>query len=301
VTQALAASVNGVVVPPEQAVVPVYDRGFLFGDGVFETIRAYSGRPFALGEHMTRLARSAAALRITMPVPAPVLAREVDAVLTAWKEAHGEGEASVRVMLTRGGAAGPTALVPAPAHRATRVILVQPLASDLPAIYANGLRTVTLTWGRAPDVGPAAAAKLLPYVTSFLAIQEATARGADDAIFVDGYGRVREAATSNVFVVREDGVLATPPDGPGVLAGITRTHVLDLACTLGLSSAVCAVTVSELTSAREVFLTSSLREVAPVVKVDGHVIGGGAPGNITRTLHRALRVRAGAKWLAPWE
>src|SRR6185312_2389372 len=195
----------------------------------------------------------------------------------------------VRVTLTRGAMQGAVSLAPRGALRATRVILVEPLT--LPrATYATGLRAITLAWPRAAEHGPTSQAKLLPYVTSLLALDEARARGAADAIFLDG-GQVREAATSNVFIVEDERTLATPPDGPGVFGGITRAHVLDLALTLGLSCAVRSIRPSELANAREVFLTSSVREIAPVVAIDDKPIGPGAPGDVTRLLHRALRVR----------
>jgi branched-chain amino acid aminotransferase len=288
-------SIDGVVVAPEAAVVSVRDRGFLYGDGVFETIRVYGGKAFALGRHMARLASSAAALRLPMPVSPDVVAREVEAAIAA----SGELEATARVTIT-GGPQDEPGLARRDGAHATRVILVDPLVPPPRAIYADGLRAITLAWTRTLDPPPAAAAKALPYVTPILAIEEARARGADDAIFVDG-GLVREATTSNVVLVREDGVLATPPSGPGVLPGITCAQLLDLACDLGLSCAVGMVTTRELASAREVFLASTVRELAPVVAIDGNPVGDGKPGQVTRTLHRALRVRAGARWAAPWE
>jgi branched-subunit amino acid aminotransferase/4-amino-4-deoxychorismate lyase len=190
-------------------------------------------------------------------------------------------------------------LVPAEELRPTRTILVEPLAVSR-ATYDAGLRVITLGWLRGIEPASVSQAKLLPYVTSFLALEEARHRGAHDAIFVEGT-LVREAATANVFVVRDNGALATPPDGPGVLGGITRAHVLDLALTLGLSCSVSSLRLDDLTGAREVFLTSSVREIAPVVAIDGTAIGNGAPGTTTRLLHRAFRVRAGARGPCPWE
>jgi branched-chain amino acid aminotransferase len=288
------ASIDGVVTPAEHAVVSAYDRGFLYGDGVFESMRVYGGRPFAVDDHIARLVRSATALRIPLPVPPAAVGREIDAAIAA----SGEKEAYVRVAITRGAMQSP-ALVPREPLVATRVIFVEPVHVDR-AVYVDGIRVVTLGWPRFVEPAGPAAAKVIPYLTSYLALEEARAREADDAVFVEG-PLVREATTSNVFVVEPSGDLVTPPDGRGVLAGITRAHVLDLALTLGRRCALRSLTRAELLAAKEVFLTSSIREVAPVVAVDGARIGSGSPGETTRLLHRALRLRAGASGSAPWE
>jgi branched-chain amino acid aminotransferase len=290
------ASVDGVILPIERAVIPVRDRGFLYGDGVFETIRVYGGRPFAARDHVARLSRSAAALRIGLPVTTSEIARELDAAL-----AHsGEAEAVVRLIVTRGTNPELSLLPPRPL-KATRVILVEPLRLPPKEVYARGLSAMTLRWGRAPESGPAASAKLLPYLTNLLALEEAKAHGFDEAIFVAADGLVREATTANVFVVDDAGHVVTPPDGPGVLAGITRAHVLALASSIGYSCAIEPLAVSVLAKAREVFLTSSVREIASVVNVDGANVGDGEPGKIARKLHRSLRALAGAAGPNPWE
>jgi branched-chain amino acid aminotransferase len=290
------ASIGGVITPLHDARVPVTDRGFLYADGVFETLRVYGGRPFARDEHIARLARSAAALRIALPVPPSDLARELDAAIRA----AAEPEAYVRMMITRG-VAVETALAPRRDQVATRIIIVQPVRPPPPATYAQGLRAITLAWGRGDDFGQGGAAKLLSYVTSIVALDEARTRGADEAIFIGPDDRVREAAASNVFVVDPAGRLVTPSEGPGVLGGITRGQVLELACALGFSCAIESVPRSELARAREVFLTSSVREIVSVVEIDGVRIGTGVPGETARAVHRALRIRAGATGRAPWE
>jgi branched-chain amino acid aminotransferase len=289
-------SIDGEIVPPSRAVVSVLDRGFLYGDGVFETLRVYRGRPFARDEHMARLVRSCAAIRIPLPAPVETIARELDLAI----ESSTLTDAYARVTVTRG-VDERTSLVPGPDMRACRVVLVEPLMLPPKAVYAEGLRAITLSWTRAPDGGAASRAKLLSYVTSMVAIEEARARGADEAIFVGPDASVRDASTSNVFLVDDAGKLITPPDGAGVLGGITRSQVLDLACALGMSSSITPVVVADLMRAREVFLTSSLREIASVVSINGKPIGSGVPGEIARTLHRAYRLRAGAGGPPPWE
>jgi len=288
-------SINGVITPPERAVVSVFDRGFLYGDGVFETLRAYRGKVFAKEEHLARLGRSAAALRITLPVSQAELGRELDEAI----EASHERDAYARVVVTRGVTRPPALVRTGDGGAATRVVLVEPLRLPPRDVYVRGLRAITLAWGRATD--PSASAKALPYVTNLLALDEARARGADEALFVGADGALREAATANVFVVDADGTLVTPSEGPGVLGGITRGHVIDLACTLGFSCAVRHVPREAFARAREMFLTSSVREIVSVVAVDGAPVGAGTPGEVTRTLHAALRVRAGASGPLPWE
>ncbi len=288
-------SIDGVIVPPERAVVSVLDRGFLYGDGVFETLRVYDGRAFSRDEHLARLARSCAALRIALPVPAETIAREIDSAIAA----SGLGDAYARVTVTRG-VAERTSLVPHGEQHPTRVILVEPRTPVPRSVYADGLRAVTLTWGRVPEGSRTSRAKLLSYVTSLAALEEARARGADEAIFVGTDATVRDATTSNVFLVDDDGVLVTPPEGAGVLGGITCGHVIDLACALGMTASVTRISVAELLRAREVFLTSTLREIASVVAIDGKPVGAGVPGAVARDIHRAYRLRCGAGGADPW-
>jgi branched-chain amino acid aminotransferase len=291
-----AVSIDGVVIAPERAVVSVFDRGFLFGDGVFESLRVYGGRAFAASEHIARLARSAGVLGFTLPVGGRDLEAELDAAIAA----SSLEDAYARVILTRG-AANPVSLAPPAEPTPTRVILVQPLRVPSRAVYAAGLRAVTLPLSPGAEGGPASRAKLLSYTASILALERARAQGAEEAIFVTAEGFVCDASTSNVVVVRGDGSLVTPPDGPGVLAGITRGHVVDLARAMGAPCSFEPVTLAELIDAREILLTSSVREIVSVVSLDGRAIGDGAPGEKARSLHRAYRQRAGAREGAPWE
>jgi branched-chain amino acid aminotransferase len=289
-------SIDGAIVPPERAVVSVLDRGFLYGDGLFESLRVYGGRPFARDEHIARLARSAGAIGIALPIPEAQLVAELEAAVGA----SGFDEAYVRITVTRGATDEPSLVAPA-GLRATRVILVAPLRVPPAAVYRDGLRACTVAWSRGPDGGPASSVKLLSYVPSLLALELARARGAAEAIFVGADGIVRDAATSNVIVLSADGTLVTPSDGPGVIGGITRGHVLDLALTMGVRCSLRPVTLPDLLEAREVFLTSSIREIASVVRIDERPIGAGVPGDMARALHRAFRQRAGARGPAPWE
>jgi branched-chain amino acid aminotransferase len=289
-------AIDGAIVPPERAVVSVLDRGFLYGDGLFESLRVYGGRPFAGDQHIARLARSARALGISLPVSEVQLAAELETAIRA----SGLDEAYVRITVTRGRGEEPSLVAPA-GLLATRVVLVEPLRAPPVAVYRDGVRACTVAWSRGADGGPASNVKLLSYVPSLLALEQARARGADEAIFVGPDGIVRDASTSNVVAVNQDGTLVTPPDGPGVIGGITRDQVLHLAGAMGARCSLRPVRLADLLAAREVFLTSSIREIASVVRIDDQPIGMGAPGQMARALHRAYRQRAGAHGLAPWE
>ena len=285
------ASIDGVLHAPEDARVSVYDRGFLYGDSVFETIRTYGGEPFTLGEHLARLARSAAKIGIAMPIETAALALEVRRAVRAARNA----ESYVRVTLTRG--TGPLGLDPALARDPLRVILVEPLTPLPSALYRDGVRAVTTRLDRPADAAPGA--KIANYLASLLALQAARAQGAHEALLLDARGEVIEGATSNVFVV-QDGALLTPPEEAGILAGITRAQVITLAGELGVP--VRFATFPPTVTAQEAFLTSSLREVIPLVQIDANSLGEGRPGPITRAIHAAFRRAVGlGNEPMPWE
>lgn len=293
------AVIDGAVLEPEQAKVSVYDRGFLYGDSVFETVRTYAGRPFALDEHLERLERSADVLGIRCPVSRAALASEIEVGLRV----AGNRESLVRIVVSRG--SGPLGLDAARALAPLRVVLVEPLELPPAAYYRDGISVACCQTVRASDC--ARSAKLSNYVASVLALREARAAGADEALVVNREGLVVEATTANVFFVPlgtggSASELATPPLEAGVLAGITRAKVLAVARELGHSVRELAVAATELQRAREVFLTSSVREILPVVRVDGVAIGDGRPGPLTRKIHVAFRVAVGlGHGPMPWQ
>ncbi len=294
------ASIDGVILAPDDAKVSVYDRGFLYGDSVFETVRTYGGEPFALREHLERLARSAERVAIPLPVSLETLDADVRAAIRAAKNP----ESYARLMLSRG--AGPLGLDPSLAVRPLRVILVEPLVLPAAESYRDGVAVVTVRTARAADA--AHGAKVGNYLASLLALREAKAAGAHEALVLDARGNVLEGTTSNVFLVTRPGgpgtdpELWTPPDEAGILPGITRAHLLEVARAEGLTVRLVPIRPEDLAQADEVFLSSSLREVLPVVRVDGAPVGSGAPGEVTRRLHAAFRRRAGlGDRPMPWE
>jgi branched-chain amino acid aminotransferase len=278
------AVIDGVVLGPSEARISVYDRGFLYGDSVFETVRTYGGKLFALTEHLTRLARSADLTGIVVPVPLAQLGREAEAAITA----AGNPESQVRVMLTRG--SGPMGLDPGLAGEPCRVILVEPLTPPSAQQYLRGISVRCVQTVRASDA--AHSAKVGNYLASALALRDARAAGADEALVVNRDGVVVEGTTFNVFAVL-GGKLVTPPLEIGILAGITRAVVIEQAERMGLEVSYRAVTPAALARSDEVFITSTIREVLPVTRIDDAPVSGGVPGPVTRRLHRAFRAHVG--------
>jgi branched-chain amino acid aminotransferase len=288
-------AIDGMHFAPEDARVSVYDRGFLYGDAVFEVLRTYGGVPYALDEHLQRLRGSAERVALALPVDLATLRGEVERALAA----GGSEESYVRIVITRG--SGPLSLDPDVARDPLRVIMIEPVNPPRREAYVQGIAAVTVPTRRAVDDTAAAGAKVANYLPNLLALREAKSRGAQEALIVDAAGRVVEGASSNVFAVTT-GRLTTPPESAGILAGITRRGILDAAARLGLGVDQRELWPGDLYAADEVFITSSIREVLPVVRVDGKAIGPGSPGVVTRLLHRAFRqsVGVGSRPM-PWE
>jgi branched-chain amino acid aminotransferase len=259
------------------------DRGFTRGDGVFETLRVYRGKIFELDRHLSRLHQSGA--RVGIEVPENVRAACISAVREASRE--GLTELALRLTVTRG--IGHGASLFAPSERLTIVIVLYELQRGPANIPEKGIRLHIVS---APKNERAltAGAKTLAYAESVAAQMEASAAGADEALFLDTRGFVSEGTTANVFFV-SDGVLFTPSLGCGVLAGITRAVVLELAAELSISTCEGEFQKSRLLDAEEVFLTSSLREILPVSQVDHQTIGNGAPGPLTMRVVEAFEHR----------
>jgi len=272
--------IDGVVQTPEHAVISVYDRGFLYGDSVFETVRTYSGKLYALDQHLRRLERSAESIGVTLPVPWEQIGTEAKrAILEA-----DNGESYVRIMVTRG--SGPLGLDTALATSPLRVILVEPLVPPPDAHYLEGIGAVCVQTVRASDA--VHSAKLGNYLASALALRDAKKAGAQEALVVNRDGLVIEGTTSNVFMIKGE-TLLTPPLQIGILEGVTRGVVLELAEREGLRFLEAALPVAELKQCDEVFITSSIRELLAVVRVGGEAIADGKPGPVTRRLLKAFR------------
>jgi branched-chain amino acid aminotransferase len=271
-------SIDGRVVDSGEARVSVFDRGFLYGDSVFEVFRTYSGVPFAQREHLERLQRSADRLMIPMPVSMETLSSEVAATLAA----AGEGEWYVRIVVTRG--TGPLTYDLSTATAPLRVIIAAPVSVPPAEHYERGIAVSLLHASRPTDDERASGAKASNYLANLLAVHEAKQKGAQEALVLGRHGQILEGASSNVFIVK-DGKVRTPEPQPGILVGITRATVIAAAAAAGIEVQEGEVRPEDLYGADEAFLTSSIREVMPVVAADGRTIGSGAPGSLTKRLH----------------
>lgn len=273
------ALVGGTIVPDSEAVVSVHDRGFRYGDGVFDTLRVYEGRPFLLERHVARLLNGARALGITPLPDPPTLARLIRELIDRNEPLH----AVVRTTLTRGVSPG---WDPGEAVDPTLVAVEQPFSGYPERLYTSGASIVVLNESRLRPAALAPYVKSLSLMAHVQAKREASEQGADEAVLCTEAGFVAEGTVSNIFCV-EDGRLRTPPLSDGILQGITREVVLDLARRDGLLTEESSLTPEVLREADEVFLTSTGMEVLPVTRIDGHPVGSGQPGQITLALqHR---------------
>jgi branched-chain amino acid aminotransferase len=266
---------DGRIVPPEQATVSIFDRGFLYGDSIYEVFRTVRAEPLHLREHLARLARSAA--RIELPLPRD-LAGIADAVRATLAEAANP-DAYVRIIVTRG--AGELDLDPAAGRNASLIVLVKPVKMPPEALYTGGahVRIVGVRRTARDAVDPAV--KSGNYLNNILALAEARRHGAYEAVMCGADGCLAEGASSNIFVVR-GGRLETPALDVGILEGVTRDKVLGLCREAGIDTAEAHLPPDALRRADEALLTSSGRGVMPVTRVDGAAVGDGTPGPLTR-------------------
>jgi branched-chain amino acid aminotransferase len=281
--------IDGRVVAGEEARIGVTDHGLLYGDGVFEGMRVAGGRVFRLERHLARLEEGARVLLLRLPLTRAELAQVVLDTVAA----HGEDEAYVRLIVTRG--VGPLGVDPLPCTEPRVLCLVAGITLFDDAQRRRGLDLVTASSRRpAPDVLDVRV-KSLNYLGSVLAKLEARQHGADDALLLNARGHVAEAAVANVFAVRA-GRLLTPPVTDGCLEGITRGAVLELAPRVGLVADERSLGRADLLRADEVFITGSGAGIVGVRSLDGRPIGTGATGPLTEhicALHRALMLAGG--------
>jgi branched-chain amino acid aminotransferase len=277
------ACLDGRVLPADEATVPVLDRGFLYGDAVFEVLRVVGGRPVDLTWHLERMSRAAGVLGIAPPPPATWKSD-----LTALLLGRGVGDAHLRLLLSRGVDEGGGGVAPPAGARPTRLVVLRPLDVAQVAALDRPVHAAIVSRQRP---GPSAldpGIKTANYLPSVLAQAEARARGADEALLTGDGGEVLEGATSSLFLVRAGRGprvdLVTPPLAAGILDGVTRRRVIALAATAGVPVIEERLRPEAVRAADEIFLTSSVRGVVPVVKLDGVAVGDGSPGPATRAL-----------------
>ncbi|MDI6866617.1 branched-chain-amino-acid transaminase [Methanoculleus sp.] len=272
---------DGRFVPVEEARVSVFDHGLLYGDGVFEGIRAYNGKIFRLDEHLSRLYDSAKAIDLAVPLKKEEMAEVIKETLRR----NNLRDAYIRPIVTRG--KGDLGLDPLKCGKPTVIVIAVTWGAMYGDLYEKGLRAICVSVRRTPPESMPPNVKSLNYLNNILAKIEANYRGVDEAIFFDTKGHVSEGSGDNIFVVK-DGAIITPPTLNN-LRGITRMVVLEIAASMGITVLERDLGYFDLYTADEVFVTGTAAEVAPIREIDGRVIGNGKPGPITRQLMAAFR------------
>jgi branched-chain amino acid aminotransferase len=274
--------INGKLFDKQDAKVSVYDHGLLYGDGVFEGIRVYSGKVFRLREHIERLYESARHIHLEVPLSQDEMSR---AVLDTVK-ANNKHDGYIRLIITRG--AGTLGLDPRRTSEPQIIIIVDDISLYPAELYENGLEIITASTIRNHPNAVNPRIKSLNYLNNILAKIEAIRAGVLEAIMLNPEGKVAECTGDNIFVVRR-GKLLTPPIDAGILEGVTRNAVMELAVQAGIPVREIDLTRHDVYAADECFLTGTAAEVIAVVKCDDRVIGDGKPGPITRQLRERFQ------------
>jgi branched-chain amino acid aminotransferase len=280
--------VDGKLYPKSEAKVSVFDHGLLYGDGIFEGIRVYSGRIFRFKEHMDRLFESARIIQLNMPLSREELDRTVEDTVRA----NGMRDAYIRLVITRG--TGDLGIDPRKCKKSTLIIIVDKITVYDDELYGQGIPIITSSTRRIrPDMLDQRA-KSLNYLNSIMAKMEANLAGVGEALMLDCNGYVAECSVDNFFLIKA-GELLTPSLEFPILAGITRAVVLDIAEKLDIPCRECSLTLHDVYSADECFLTGTGAELMPVTSVDSRKIGDGKPGPLTAELLKEFRTLQSAE------
>ncbi len=277
-------NVNGRITGERDAVVSVFDHGFLYGEGIYETMRTYHGRVFLYQRHMRRLRNSARMINLEVPFTDADLASRIRDTMSA--SSLNGGETYIRVLVTRG--VGELTYDPRATPTPSVIIIVKLQVDPAPEVYERGVRVVIVDVVRNhPDtVNPMIKSNNL--LNSALAAQQAIRRGGFEGIMRNYRGELSECTTSNLFVVK-GGIALTPPLDSGLLPGITREFLFDVGKEVGVDVCEQVLRDGDLFSADEAFLTSTTREAVPIVAVDDRTIGNGRPGPVTKKLLEGFR------------
>lgn len=273
--------INGQYFAKEEAKVSVYDHGLLYGDGVFEGMRAYGGKVFRLKEHLERLYDSASAILLEIPMDLSDLANAVDATVSR----NNLSDAYIRLVVTRG--AGELGLDPAKTSDPQVIIIADHIALYPKELYEKGLEIITAATIRNHPAALSPRIKSLNYLNNIMAKVEGKLAGCAEALMLNHKGEVAECTGDNIFIIRQ-GRLITPPIDAGILEGITRNAVIELAKEASIPVEEIPFTRYDIYVADECFLTGSAAEVIPVIKLDDRSIGDGSVGPITKQLHKAF-------------
>jgi branched-chain amino acid aminotransferase len=281
-----AVNVNGRITDAQHAAISALDHGFLFGYGVYETLRTYDKVPFLYQRHMERLRHSAAGIYVPVPVDDAEMLRRIEGTM---KAVAGLEEAYIRILLTRG--SGDFSYDPRATSAPTLVIVVKNFPEPPAEKFEKGIRVamVSVVRNHPATVNPRIKSNNL--LNNALAMQEALRAGAEEALLKNHRGEIAECSQSNVFIVKEGRAL-TPPLDAGLLAGITREFVFEVGRASGTPVSESVLTEADVLGADEVFITGTTREITPVVGIDGTTIGDGRPGPVSRRLLQEFRKMA---------
>jgi branched-chain amino acid aminotransferase len=274
--------INGKYFDKADARISVFDHGLLYGDGVFEGIRIYSGRVFRLREHIERLYESAKAIALEIPLTP----KQVMDAVRGTVHVNDKKDGYIRLVVTRG--AGGLGLDPRKTTDPQIIVIVDDISMYPPELYENGLEVITSSYIRPHSNALSPRIKSLNYLNNILAKIEAVRAGCFEAILLNGNGEVAECTGDNIFLVKR-GVLKTPPASAGILEGITRGVIMELAVAAGVPLQETTLTRHDVYSADECFLTGTGAEIIPVVMCDGRLLGTGKPGPITRQLRERFQ------------
>jgi len=277
--------INGELVERSEARVSVFDRGLLYGYGLFETMRSYDGQVFRLDRHLSRLARSADMLGIGEALDVSELGRAVYDTISA----NELSDARIRLTVTAG--EGERSLSLPASGSLTTMIVAEELVLPLPQAYQNGISAAIVGAARNSQ-SPLSGVKSIGYLESLLVRSQAADAGAEEAVMLNERGLVAECSASNIFIVAS-GRLLTPSAESGILPGITRGIVIELASSMGIEASEGDVAVADLLNADEAFITNSVIEILPLVELDGRPIGRGKPGEVTAGLSKAYKELTG--------
>ena len=271
--------IAGKLVPKEDAKISVYDHGLLYGDGVFEGLRSYGGKVFRLEEHVERLYNSAKAIWLKIPISPQEMCQAINDTVRA----NDLKDGYIRALVTRG--AGSLGLDPNKCSNPQVIIIADVISLYPPELYEKGLEIVSVSVMRSHPAALNPRIKSLNYLNNILAKIEGLQAGCIEALMLNHKGEISECTGDNIFLVRKD-VLYTPPIDAGILEGVTRHAVIDLAKDANIEVREIPLTTHDVYIADEVFLTGSAAEVIPVVKVDSRTIGSGKPGPMTLALSK---------------
>lgn len=279
--------IDGKLYDKENAKVSVFDHSFLYGDGVFEGIRAYAGKVFKFDEHIERLYDSAKACLLSVPIEP----EEMKQAILDTMAANNLTDSYIRVVISRG--TGDLGLDPRKCPKSTVVIITTTINLYPAEFYETGMPLITASTRRASPAVLDPRIKSCNYLNNILAKTEATRAGCAEAIMLNELGQVAECTADNIFIVWK-GVVRTPATWSNILAGITRNTVIELAKEAGIPVEECSMTRYDLYSADEAFLTGTAAEIMPVIAIDQRQIGNGKPGPVTKDLLRRFRKLTGS-------